>query len=257
MRCGFHRSTHIIMHKFQKLRNRYCLIFWKDVLCCLRSMQTSHTWCNGTSFKFMPLTIVSNFLRLAILRWSSLWCQSRAPSFENFATFTLSFPTLTLRKYIFISLRVSTTTVPWELFTLQPYLSNSTFKPSKMNLVNKNETIFHFGNMKNLNHGCKQQFTSNLHCGLDVAFTNGLQNGVICHVHPSWNNGFISGEPFSFKYHVLCYAEINDLIVRRMIISTQGGNKHLFLIFTSLVCLSFSSLFFLKQILTKCLGFYN
>jgi hypothetical protein len=49
-----------------------------------------------------------------------------------------------------------------------------------------------------------------LHCGLDVPFANDLQNGVISHVHPPWNNGFINGEPFSFECHVLCCARIDD-----------------------------------------------
>ncbi len=38
---------------------------------------------------------------------------------------------------------------------------------------------------------------------------------------------------------MLCCARIDDPIVCCMIISTQGGNKHLFLIFTSLVYLFF------------------
>jgi hypothetical protein len=66
------------------------------------------------------------------------------------------------------------------------------FQALRNEFVNKNETIFHFGNMKNLSDGYKQHFTSNLYCGLDVPFANGLQNGVISHVHLPWNNGFIS-----------------------------------------------------------------
>ncbi len=102
--------------------------------------------------------------------------------------------------------------------------------------VNINEIIFHFGNMKNLSDGCKQDSTSNLHYGLDAPFSNGLQNGVISHVHLPWNNGFVSDKPLLFECHVLCCARIDDPIVCRMIISTQGGNKHLILIFASLFC---------------------
>jgi hypothetical protein len=95
-----------------------------------------------------------------------------------------------------------------------------------------------------------------LHCGLDDApFANGLQNGVISHVHLPWNNGFVNGEPLSFKCHVLCYVGIDDPIVCRIIISTQGGKKHLFLMFTSLVCFFFLVTLFLQQFLTKCPGF--
>ncbi len=79
--------------------------------------------------------------------------------------------------------------------------------------------------MKNLSEGCKQHSTSNLHCGLDAPFANGLQNGVISHVHLSWNNGFVNGEPFLFQCHVLCCARIDDPIVGHMIISIQGGKK--------------------------------
>ncbi len=70
------------------------------------------------SFKFMPLTIFSNFLRLAMLRWPNLWCQSVAPSFKDFLTFVLSYRTLTLRRYKFFSLCAFTTIVPWTLLTL-------------------------------------------------------------------------------------------------------------------------------------------
>ncbi len=72
-----------------------------------------------------------------MLRWPSLWCQNIAPSFEDFATFTLSFRTLTLRRYKFFSLHACATTVPRTLLTLQPSLLNSTFKPSKMSLQGK------------------------------------------------------------------------------------------------------------------------
>jgi len=111
--------------------------------------------------------------------------------------------------------------------------------------------------MKNLNNGCKQQSTSNLHCGLDAPFANGLQNYVISHVHLPWNNGFISGEPLLFERHVLCCARIDDPIICRMIISTQGGNKHLFLIFTSLVYLFFLITLFLQTIPHKVSGFFT
>jgi hypothetical protein len=117
----------------------------KDVLWCLPLMQASHTWCNGTSFKFMPLTIFCNFLRLAMLRWLSLWCQSVVPSFEDFATFTFSFRTLTFRRYKFFSLHACATTVPWTLLTLQPSLSNSTFKPSEMGLLTEMRLFFILG----------------------------------------------------------------------------------------------------------------
>jgi hypothetical protein len=122
------------------------------------------------------------------------------------------------------------------------------FQALQNEFVNVNEIVFHFGNMKSLCDGCKQHSTSNLHCGLDVPFANDLQNGVISHVHLQWNNGFVSGEPFLFKCHVLCCARINDPIVHCMIIGTQGGNKHLFLIFTSLVCLFFLMILLLQTI---------
>jgi hypothetical protein len=77
-------------------------------------------------------------------------------------------------------------------------------------------------------------FQYNLHYGLDAPFANGLENGVISYVHPSWNNGFVNDEPFLFKCHVLCCIKIDDLIVCHMIISTQGGNKMLFFIFHKL-----------------------
>ncbi len=117
----------------------------KNVLCCLPSIQASHTWCNGTSCKFMPLTIFSNFVRFPMLRWPSLWCQNVVPSFEDFATFALSFRTLMLKRYKFFSLRAFDTTLPWTLLTLQPSLSNSTFKPSKMSLLIEMRLFFILG----------------------------------------------------------------------------------------------------------------
>jgi len=108
------------------------------------------------------------------------------------------------------------------------------FQAFRNEFANENETILHFGNMKNLNDGCKQHSISNLQCGLDVPFANGLQNGVISHVHHPWNNGFISGEPLLFKCHVLCCVGIDDPIIHCMIISTQSDNKHLFFIFHKL-----------------------
>ncbi len=117
----------------------------KNVLWCLLWMQVSHTWCNGISFKFMPLTIVSNFIKLAMLRWLNLWCQNVVPSLEDFATFAFSFRTLTLRRYKFFSLHAFATMVLWALFTLQPCFSNSTVKPSEMILLTKMRLFFILG----------------------------------------------------------------------------------------------------------------
>jgi hypothetical protein len=103
------------------------------------------------------------------------------------------------------------------------------FEALRNEFANENETILHFGNMKNLNDGCKQHSTSNLHYGLDAPFANGLQNGLISHVHFSWNNGFISGEPLSFKHHVLCCAKIDDPIVRHMILAPKAETNICFL----------------------------
>ncbi len=117
-RCGLHQSAHIAMHKLLKLQNPSCFSFRKRCPLTFTSMQVSHTWWNGTFFKFMPLTIFSNFLRLAMLRWLSFWCQNIVFSFKNFATFALSFRTLMLKRYKFFSPHDSATTTPWTLFTL-------------------------------------------------------------------------------------------------------------------------------------------
>ncbi len=44
------------------------------------------------------------------------------------------------------------------------------FQAFRNKFANRNETIIHFGNMKNLSDSCKQHFTSNLHHGLYVPF---------------------------------------------------------------------------------------
>jgi hypothetical protein len=111
--------------------------------------------------------------------------------------------------------------------------------------------------MENLNDGCKRHSTSNLHCGINAPFANDLQNGVIPHVHLPWNNGFVSGEPFLFKFHVLCCARIDDPIIRRMIINMKGDNKKLFLIFTSLVCFFFFIILLFQTIRHKMSGFFT
>jgi hypothetical protein len=151
-----------------------------------------------------------------------------------------------LKIYKFFFFHAFATIVPWTLFTLQLSLSKLHFQAFRKEFAIENETILHFWSMKTLSDGYKQHYTSNLHCGLDGPFANGLQNGVISHVHLLWNNGFISGEPLSFKCHMLCCAKIDDPIVCCMIINIQGENKHLFLIFTSLVLFFFFIIFFFK-----------
>jgi hypothetical protein len=74
--------------------------------------------------------------------------------------------------------------------------------------------------MKNLGDGCVCQLASHLHCGFDVPFANGLQNGVIAHEHPPWGNAFVRGKPFLFECHVLCYTKIDNPIIHGMIIDT-------------------------------------
>jgi len=53
------------------------------------------------------------------------------------------------------------------------------FETFRNEFTHGNEIILHFWNMKNLGDGCVSQFASHLHCGFDVPFANGLQNGVI------------------------------------------------------------------------------
>ncbi len=48
---NLHTLIYITSKSFEALVASY---LGKDVLWCLPSMQASHTWCNVTSFKFMP-----------------------------------------------------------------------------------------------------------------------------------------------------------------------------------------------------------
>jgi hypothetical protein len=89
-----------------------------------------------------------------------------------------------------------------------------------------------------------------LHCGFDVPLANGLQNGVIAHERSPWENAFVHGKPLLLDFHVLHCTKIDNPIIRGMIIGIQCDNKHLFVVFTSLI-----GVFFFKKILTKCLGF--
>ncbi len=147
MLCHEMWSSSVRTHHYARVpkawKNPCHFIFRKR--CPLMFIFNAHTWCNGTSFKFKPLTIFSNFIRLAMLKWPCLWCHSVAPSFKDFATFAFSFQTLTLRRYKFFSLRASATTIPWALFTLQPSLSNFTMKPLEMSLLTEMRLFFILG----------------------------------------------------------------------------------------------------------------
>ncbi len=57
----------------------------------------------------------------------------------------VSLRTFALRRYKFLSFRASATITPWALLTLQPSLSNSTLKPSVMNLLTEMRLFFIFG----------------------------------------------------------------------------------------------------------------
>ncbi len=186
-------GLHTSLWTTSKIGNLGHFIFRKRCPLIFISMQTSHTWCNGNSFKFMTLTIFSNFLRFAMLRWLNLWCQSANLSFDDFAIFALSFWTLTLRRYKFFFPSCFCHHDSMDIVHLITILVKLHFQAFRNEFTNGNETIFHFRNMKNLSDGSKRHFTSNLYCGLWTPFANGLQNGVIFHVNLSWNNGFING----------------------------------------------------------------
>ncbi len=175
------------------------LSFKNDVLWCLPLTHPSQMWCNDTSFKFMPSTMASNSLRLAMLRWSSLSCQSIALSSKEFAMCAMSLHTLTLKRYKFLSLRACATTTLQASLTLQPSLSNSTLKLSKMSLLTKMKLFFIFGTWRTCD-GCVCQLASHLHCGFDSPLANGLQNDVIDHEHPPWGNAFVHS-----CSNVMCY----------------------------------------------------
>ncbi len=98
------------------------------------------------------------------------------------------------------------------------------------------------------------KLASHLHCGFDAPLANGLQIGVIPHEHPPWGNVFVCGKPFLFECHVLCCTRINNPIIRGMIISTQCRNKHLFVIFTSLINFFLFNNFLLQTISHKIIG---
>jgi hypothetical protein len=68
--------------------------------------------------------MASNSLKLAMLRWPSLSCQSNALYSKEFAMCVMSFQTFTLRMYKFLSLWAFTITTPQASLTLQPSLSN-------------------------------------------------------------------------------------------------------------------------------------
>ncbi len=219
----------------------------KDVLWCLPSMQTSHT----VQWHFFQIHAIDHFLQLLktrhvevakslVLKHSSLiW---------KFCHICILFPNIDIEKVQVLLPLCFCHNGFMDIVHLTRILVKLHFQALWNEFVNKNETIFHFGNMKNLNDGCKRHSTSNLHCGLDAPFANDLKNGVISHVHLPWNNGFISGEPFLFKCHVLCCAKTDDPIICCMIINSQSDNKNLFLIFTSLVCFFFLITFLFQTI---------
>jgi hypothetical protein len=61
-----------------------------------------------------------------------------------------------------------------DIVHLTTILAKLHFQALQNDFTNIIETIFYFGNMKNLNDGCKQHLTSNIQRGLDAPFDNGL-----------------------------------------------------------------------------------
>ncbi len=64
-------------------------------------------------FQIHAIDHILQLLKTRHVEVANLWCQSVAPSFENFATLALSFRTLRLRRYKFFSFCACATTVPW------------------------------------------------------------------------------------------------------------------------------------------------
>ncbi len=142
VRIGLHTSVWTISKSCETL---VVLSLGNDVLWCLLLMHHSQSWCNGTSFKFMPSTMASNSLRLAILRWPSLLMPKLRTFIQRIYNVRRVLAHLQLRRYKFLSLCASATTPPRASFTLQPSLSNSTLKPSKMSLLTEMTLFFIFG----------------------------------------------------------------------------------------------------------------
>ncbi len=247
-RRGFHRSVHIAIHKFQKLGSPCRFIFRKR---CPLLFVFNASFTHMVQWHFFQIHAIDHFFQLHKAHHVEV-AESLVPKRNSFIQTLCHIRTCLSNidieniQVLFLSCFRPNNSI--SIVHLTTILVKLHFQALRNEFANRNEIILHFGNMKNLSDGCKQHSTSNLHCGFDAPFANGLQSGVISHVHLSWNNGFISGEPLSFKCHVLCCTRIDDLIICHMIISTQGNNKHLFLIFTSLVFFFF---FFLIILLLK------
>ncbi len=180
-----------------------------------------------------------------MLRWPSLSCQSIAPSSKEFAMCVVSLRTFTLRRYKFLSLHARATTTPRASLTLQPSLSNSTLKPSEMSLLTEMRLFFIFGTSRTWVMVVCVNWPPTYIMALMSPLANGLQNSVIAYEHLPWGNALLCGKPFLFKCHVLRSTGIDNPIIRGMIIGTQCRNKHLLMIFTSLISFFFFIIFLL------------
>jgi len=120
-------------------------------------MQASHTWCNGISFKFMPLTIFSNFLKTHHVEAPKSLVQKHGSFIRIFL----------------LNINVEKIQVPFltcfhhkssmDIIRLTTIFIKLHFQVLLNEFASRNETIPHFGNTKNLSDGCEQHFASNLH----------------------------------------------------------------------------------------------
>ncbi len=130
------------------------------------------------------------------------------PSFDDFATFALSFLTLMLISYKFFFPPCFFHHNSMDIVHLTTILVKIHFQAFWNEFTNGNETNFILETWRTWVMVLSNILLQTCIVAFDVPFANGLQNGVIFHIHLSWNNGFINGEPFLFKCHVLCCTKI-------------------------------------------------
>ncbi len=182
-RCGLHRFAHIAMHKFQKFGSFNHFIFRKR---CLLMFPFNASFTHMVQWHFFQIHAIDHFFQLQKACHVKV-AESLVPKCSSFIRRLCHICTL----HSNINVEKIQVFLPscfcqnnsMDIVHLTTILVKLHFQALRNEITNRNETIFHFGNMKNLSDGCKQHSTSNLHCGLDTPFANGLQNGFISHVH--------------------------------------------------------------------------
>ncbi len=155
-RCGLHRSAHITMHKFQKLGKLSRFIFKKK---CILMFTFNTSFTHMVQWHFFQIHAINHCLQLhkacPIEVAESLVpkCSSFIWKLCHICTLLLNIDVEKIQVLLPMCFRQNDSMGIVD-FTI--ILVKLHFQTLRNEFANRNETILHFENMKNLNDGCKQ-----------------------------------------------------------------------------------------------------